>query len=348
MQPKLNSKTISIPSLNGSDEPLQLQCNHNLISAWLAEVTGARQASANGTICSINVGPLYTNVSICRHGSILDTACLELGWDCLSFDESGRLLAVSDGAETFLDAVAKRLRVGDSVEQFMYDLIGELIAETIVNLVYRPRPPQVSQRLLCTEPFFKHHKFDELWLSGELCELLNSDAKVAAENGARQQNLAPSLAAGLKGSLDDRHITRRLLPAFDCVPAGYTSLEHYLALSTLVMDNKNGIDFESWRNLPVFMLKPTWDRTQTDESCRLSDRLAEFRQRHALSRHATVLVAASPEIQRDASEGTGTIWIQLGEDIVSHHSFLTLEEASQERALVRVKQLVFSFPTRRA
>ncbi|HEY9789847.1 MAG TPA: ethanolamine ammonia-lyase reactivating factor EutA [Candidatus Obscuribacterales bacterium] len=160
-----------------------------------AQDNGACLQSQKRTICSINVGKLLTHVAICVNGQVVDTACLDLGYDCLQLDADLIVTEISEGGETFLDAVAKRIRVGDRVEPAMIELIGELIAETIINLVVRKKPPQVSQRLLNTEPLSAHYQVQRCIISG-----LPSGADTGAIG------LRSTLPAGLQGGLRERNI----------------------------------------------------------------------------------------------------------------------------------------------
>lgn len=182
--------------------------DHNLLSAQIAEAAGALEQSrlCDATICSIAVGSLYTHVAICKQGKAVDTACLELGFDCMLLDADRKVSSLSEGAQTFLDAVAKNIKLADIVDDRQISLLGELIAETIVNLVCRKRPPQVSQRLLCTEPLQEFHIIDEFWLSG-----LTDDGRHDGSVAAQAANLSASLAAGLLGALKERQLRYRVV-----------------------------------------------------------------------------------------------------------------------------------------
>jgi hypothetical protein len=178
--------------------------NENPTSAQLAKANGACSQSMTGTICSINVGSLLTHVAICQGGQVVDTACLDLGCDCLLLNERLTVTQISEGGETFLDAVAKRIRVGDTLTTDTIELLGQLVAETIVNLVCRKKPPQVSQRLLNTdsELLRSHYSLQKCVLSGRL--------ETGGSGGCR--GLRPALTAGLMGALRDRNIEFQLVP----------------------------------------------------------------------------------------------------------------------------------------
>jgi ethanolamine utilization protein EutA (predicted chaperonin) len=169
--------------------------NENLPSRRFSRANGACSQSQNCTICSINVGSLLTHMDICRDGEVIDSACFDLGYDCLQIDSALTVTQISDGGETFLDAVAKRIRVGDKIEPEMIQLLGELIAETIINLVARKKPPQVSQRLLNSEPLAAHYQLQKCIVSG----FPNGDHQAAI-------NLRVTLSEGLAGALRDRNI----------------------------------------------------------------------------------------------------------------------------------------------
>jgi ethanolamine utilization protein EutA (predicted chaperonin) len=181
--------------------------DHNLLCAQYAESAGALEESGKdgATICSITLGSLHTHVAVCRAGATIDSACLDLGYDCIRLDGDGKVSYLSDGGETFLNAVAKNIRLSDTVTEEQLALLAELVAETIVNLVCRRRPPQVSQRLLCTEPLSQFHAISEYWLSG----LPTEDSM--GHQATTGSNLGAPLAQGLVCALAERGLKYKIV-----------------------------------------------------------------------------------------------------------------------------------------
>jgi ethanolamine utilization protein EutA (predicted chaperonin) len=104
------------------------------------------------TICNIVLGEWTTLIEICRDGMVVDSAVVGLGGSSLQINNDNVVLAISENGETFLDAVAKKIKAGDQIESQMTELLANLMAETVVNAVARKRPPQISMRLLDSEP----------------------------------------------------------------------------------------------------------------------------------------------------------------------------------------------------
>ncbi len=137
---------------------LPIPTNENLLSAWNAVVTAAvRQSRSGESICNIVVGDDFTRIAICSDGYVIDTAAFALGGQTLQIDDSGTMLEISESGETFLDALAKKIKTGDQVEEELVERLSNLIGETIINLLVRKRPPQISMRLLESEPLISFH-----------------------------------------------------------------------------------------------------------------------------------------------------------------------------------------------
>ena len=108
-------------------------------------------------LCRITLREWTTHIEILADGTVVDSAVVGLGGASLQVAESGEMLAISDNAETFLDAVAKKIKVGDRLQPQMPGLLANLMAETVVNAVARKKPPQISMRLLDSEPLTRFH-----------------------------------------------------------------------------------------------------------------------------------------------------------------------------------------------
>jgi ethanolamine utilization protein EutA (predicted chaperonin) len=181
----------------------------NLISRRLGECLfaaasgdGAINRAGTDAVCAIAVSPLKTYVCIFADGQLAETACFDLGWNALRCRD-GTIIEISEGMETFLDAVAKRLFVGSVLDQHMHELLGELMAETVVNLFARKRPPQVTQRLLSTEPFSNFHAIGTCLISEFPPEALATTGGVYC--------MGQPFRNGLMGSLADRSIECKLI-----------------------------------------------------------------------------------------------------------------------------------------
>ncbi len=143
---------------NGQVRDLPIPVNENLLSAWNAVATSAVTQSRSGElICNVVVGDDITRIAICSGGFVIDTAAFALGGQTLQVGDTGTMTEISESGETFLDAVAKKIKRGDHVEEELIDTLSNLIGETIVNLLVRKRPPQISMRLLDTEPLVSFH-----------------------------------------------------------------------------------------------------------------------------------------------------------------------------------------------
>jgi ethanolamine utilization protein EutA (predicted chaperonin) len=108
-------------------------------------------------LCRITLREWTTDIEIIADGAVVDAAVMGLGGASLEVAENNVMTAISDNGETFLDAVAKKIKAGDLLEPQMPGLLANLMAETVVNAVARKKPPQISMRLLDSEPLTRFH-----------------------------------------------------------------------------------------------------------------------------------------------------------------------------------------------
>lgn len=176
----------------------------HLESVLAARGSGAAVASGQRqrTICNIDIGGGTTNYAIFSNGQVIDTACIAIGGRCIQFTEDGKLHALTDSGELFLDAVAKNMPIGSVPDINQLRHLGNLIAEALIQFLVAPKLPQVSQRLLSTEPLRRDYKIDEYWFSGGVAELMKTPNATPFLYG----DMGVLIADGLVGSMDERNI----------------------------------------------------------------------------------------------------------------------------------------------
>lgn len=176
----------------------------HLESVLAGRGSGAAQASRdrNCTILNVDIGGGTSNAAVFRNGEVIDTSCLRLGGRCIKLDSSGTVVAMSDAGYDFVDGVAKKLKPGDVPGEEFLELIGFLIAETIVRFFLPGKPPQISQRFVTTELLRKDYEVDEYWISGGVAQLMNHGAASPLEFG----DIGDYLARGLNESLAERKV----------------------------------------------------------------------------------------------------------------------------------------------
>lgn len=145
---------------------------------------------ANQSICNIVLSEWTTLIEVVRDGTAIDSAVVGLGGSTLQIDDRDVVVAISETGETFLDAVAKKIKVGDVLDSQMPLVLANLMAETVVNVVARKRPPQISMRLLDSEP---------------LAEFYDARGFVLARD-CNESRMAGLFFEGLKESLQDRSL----------------------------------------------------------------------------------------------------------------------------------------------
>jgi ethanolamine utilization protein EutA (predicted chaperonin) len=145
---------------------------------------------ASQPICNIVLGEWTTLIEVCRDGVVIDSAVVGLGGSTLQINNDNLVENISETGETFLDAVAKKIKAGDRIDSEMTELLANLMAETVVNAVARKKPPQISMRLLESEP---------------LAEFYDARGFILSRTGP-ESRMAGLLFESLKESLQDRSL----------------------------------------------------------------------------------------------------------------------------------------------
>jgi hypothetical protein len=243
-----------------------IDLNENLLSAWDCVATGALELSRSaGLVCNIVICDWFTRIAMCRNGVVVDTASFDVGGFTLSIDSDNRISAISDSGETFLDATAKKIVVGDLLEEDMPLTLANLLGEVVIQLVARKRAPQLSERMLNTEPLVVRPTIDKFVVS--CC--------------ARDSRMTQLVRQGIIESIEERE---------------YAWVQAHCPADTELVGNLNRVplalyepvnDIPQMHMVPVILLDPLDDKRQMEERKR----------RHSLSRSAPYAVLAAGRIQ---------------------------------------------------
>jgi ethanolamine utilization protein EutA len=176
----------------------------HLESVLAARGSGAARASleTRRNIVNVDIGGGTANIAVYAAGELMDTACVGIGGRFMRLGADRTVLSISESGEVFLDGVARAIRTGDSPTEAELEHLGRLLAEAILRCVLPGRPPQISRRLLVTEPLSAEYAVDEYWFSGGVAELMKEPASEPLLYG----DMGAHLAAGLVGSLREREI----------------------------------------------------------------------------------------------------------------------------------------------
>lgn len=176
----------------------------NLEGILAGRGSGAADASAatGRTICNIDVGGGTSNIAVFAAGEPVDVACLAVGSRMMRLTDEGRLSELSDAGELLLDATNKNIPIGSIVGDEMLELIGNLLAEALIQYIVKRRPPQIAERLLVSDSLSRSHKIDQFWLSGGVAELI----KRPPNNRLQYGDIGFYLARGIEGSLNERSL----------------------------------------------------------------------------------------------------------------------------------------------
>jgi hypothetical protein len=334
----------------------------NLRAAWSAFASGALAASRAGvTVCNITMRDTITDVAVCHGGEVIDTASLSIGPKCMRFTPELVITEVTENGETFLDAVAKKIKAADLVDESMVNLISALLGEAVANLICRKKAPQVTQRLLSSDPLKHDYEIDKIFLAGTIVEYINNKAGEPRLIG----HLGGYLADNVVASFAERNRTLELRST--------TDLEEILIGATLqpiklqdVSSGRQPIDYEL-NDCPVIALP---ENLPAGEHRRfIANRIEERMRRYQVQPGAPLVVSLAGTrnmggiISQDHSTDPAEITNQLSEKLKNAREaidaalflkkpadvvvLITLDPVSFENSPTILRQLAAAMAVRR-
>lgn len=163
----------------------------------------ARSEQLGGVVAGVDIGGGTTNIALFRNGHVIDTACLNIGGKGLRFERStGRILAISRGAHTVLNARGIARAVGQALDYSAIRRTGEALAEAIAGALAFEPPPVAATGLYDGKPLSGGYRIAEVLVSGGVANDLYRPEPPGPEAALRHGDIGPALAWAMRPALD--------------------------------------------------------------------------------------------------------------------------------------------------
>lgn len=147
---------------------------HHLESLLAAHGSGAVALSRNGAtplVLNVDIGGGTTKLAVCRDGRVEETAAIDIGARLISWNEAGKISAVSGAGEQVAKDAGVNIAVGDARDERVLDKVAERIADVALRVPLGKDFDGAS--LWLTEPLIARGPFHTLVFSGGVGEYIN-------------------------------------------------------------------------------------------------------------------------------------------------------------------------------
>lgn len=155
----------------------------NLESILAGKGSGASKYSKDyhRTIANIDVGGGTSNIGVFDEGSVVDTACINVGGHLIELEKGGdRVLYIAPPAMHVLAELGLTVKVGSCLTQKQLIDIAKAMAATVVESIVQRQPGSLLQALLMTSPLKDSYRIDQVMISGGVADYVYSDYEPSA------------------------------------------------------------------------------------------------------------------------------------------------------------------------
>lgn len=242
----------------------------------------SRQLS--GTVLNIDIGGGTSNYAVFRSGSVIDTACVNIGGRLVETAPDGRVLRLLAPGRTIAEQVLGR--VPDAPGQDHLAAMADAMADAIYDLALGVSSP-LARALLQTPPLKEGHRYDAVTVSGGVGEC----CAAPGGNPFRFGDMGPLLAQALMRNPNFRRLPLR--PPVSTVRATVIGAGAWsLSLSGSTVWAEEGAF--PLRNVPVVTVPVEAAGVPPDLAAHIAERLSHFDVNATKDAHALAFAGLEP------------------------------------------------------
>lgn len=202
---KENARAISAQVANLAGDFVVATAGGKLESIIAGKGSGAADYSRKhlSTVANVDIGGGTANIGIFRHGSAIDSCCINVGGRLLRIDpESVRIIAISQPMAAILTDMDLAVRVNQQVELADLNRICRVMAKVIGQCLGGGSLSALTRQLLMTEPLRHDYQVDAVMISGGVADYVYGDQDWPDLNhGLRHGDIGPLLGREIAGLL---------------------------------------------------------------------------------------------------------------------------------------------------
>ena len=160
----------------------------------------------NKTILHTDIGGGTSNIALAKEGTILTTACINIGGRLITFDSNGIISKIENAANITANNLGISLELGQKFEKNVINKICDKLADCLLEILFSTTPyTQLTQDLLMTNPLFGNSTYlsslEEISFSGGVAEFIYNISK-----NDNYQDIGKDLAKSIINKLSSHDI----------------------------------------------------------------------------------------------------------------------------------------------
>lgn len=155
------------------------------------------------TVANIDIGGGTANIGVFRHGSAIDSCCLNVGGRLMQVEQGGgRITAISQPMTLILAELGLSLRIGQGPEPAALERICRAMAEVVAEALGRKQLSPLTGQLLMTEALRADYQVDVVMISGGVADYVYGEQQWPnADFAFRHGDIGPLLGRQVGGLL---------------------------------------------------------------------------------------------------------------------------------------------------
>ena len=147
------------------------------------------------TVANVDIGGGTANIGVFRHGSAIDSCCLNVGGRLMQIDPtSRRITAISQPMALVLASMGLDLKIGQLAAMADLERICHTMAEVVATVLGRNQSTKLADQLLMTEALRRDYQLDVVMISGGVADYVYGDHNwPSADFGLRHGDIGPLL-----------------------------------------------------------------------------------------------------------------------------------------------------------
>jgi ethanolamine utilization protein EutA len=146
--------------------------NHEALLAAYGSGAVELSQSEHKTVLNVDMGGGTTKFSLIEHGSVTQTAAINIGARLIAFDASNVVIRIEDAGRTLMHELGHRVALGKKITTPQKQACAALMAKVLVEMIEQGPTSALAKQLMVTPPFrqYRLEQVDYLVFSGGVSE----------------------------------------------------------------------------------------------------------------------------------------------------------------------------------
>ncbi len=135
--------------------------NHEALLAAYGSGAVDLSKTEHKRVLNVDMGGGTTKFALIEHGSVTQTAAINIGARLLAFDESDVVTRIEEAGRTLLNDLGLTVELGRRIVNYQKKAFAALMAKVLLEMIERGPASSLARRLMLTPPFM-HYRLDQV------------------------------------------------------------------------------------------------------------------------------------------------------------------------------------------